>query len=379
MLLPAVRPLPQAVLQRRGATRACPSAPQPPPFFAPCAQRHRRRSAPLCLATTEGAREQLSSQLGWRGYSDRLGERLETPTYSSSWLRSLATIPQSKVLLAIRWVLLAQAGVAFSVAAVLHSGLVKPWPFWEMPHALLSVALGLLLVHRVTHAYERFWSGRKLWQSLADGCRDTARRAVCWSVGGPEAEAAGRDIAAHCLLLVAATEARLRSSAKITFSASLSSLVPRASMVAVEAASHPPLACAQLTGARIFEAHRAGYLSEERSLELERSLSAMMACAGACDAIARTPTPFEYSAHTSRFLTLFCFTLPFVIAPSMGFWAVPASSLVAYALLAIDEISAVVEAPFAGYLPLKELFAALRLDVAPFLPEMSEHKSSRLA
>ena len=247
-----------------------------------------------------------------------------------------------------------------------------------MPHSLLSVALGLLLVHRVTHAYERFWSGRKLWQSLADGCRDTARRAVCWSTGGAEGEAAGRDIAAHCLLLVAATEARLRSSAKITFSASLSALVPRASMVAVEASSHPPLACAHLTGQKIFAAQQAGFLSEERSMELERGLAGMLAFAGACDAIARTPTPFEYSAHTSRFLTLFCFTLPLVLAPSMGFWAVPASCLVSYALLAIDEISAVVEAPFAGYLPMKELFAALRLDVAPFLPETSEHKSSRL-
>jgi putative membrane protein len=231
----------------------------------------------------------------------------------------------------------------------------------------------------VTHAYDRFWSGRKLWQSLADGCRNGARRAVSWCTGGAEGEAAGRDIAAHFLLLVAATDARLRSSARITFSQSLSAVVPRASLLAVESASHPPLACAHITGQRILKAQLDGYLTEERSMELERGLAEMLASAGACDAIARTPTPFEYSAHTSRFLTLFVFTLPLVLAPTMGLWTVPASSLVAYALLAIDEISAVVEAPFAGYLPMKELFAALRLDVTPFLPETTEHRSSRLA
>jgi hypothetical protein len=93
------------------------------------------------------AGRELPVLLGWRGYTDRLGERLETPTYSASWLRSLATIPQSKVVRAIRWVLLAQAWLSTSVVGLLHAGLVKPWPFWEMPHALLSVALGLLLVH----------------------------------------------------------------------------------------------------------------------------------------------------------------------------------------------------------------------------------------
>jgi predicted membrane chloride channel (bestrophin family) len=93
----------------------------------------------------------------------------------------------------------------------------------------------------------------------------------------------------------------------------------------------------------------------------------MLAAAGECDAIARTPTPFEFAAHTSRFLTLFCFTLPLVLAPQMGWPAVPACTLVAYSLLAIDEMSAVIEAPFAGYLPLKEMFAALRGDVLEFI------------
>ena len=63
----------------------------------------------------------------------------------------------------------------------------------------------------------------------------------------------------------------------------------------------------------------------------------MLLVAGECDCIARTPTPFEYSTHTSRFLTLFCFSLPLVLAPLMGWFTIPAAALVSYSLLAIDE------------------------------------------
>ena len=65
----------------------------------------------------------------------------------------------------------------------------------------------------------------------------------------------------------------------------------------------------------------------------------------------------------------------------MGWFTVPAALLVSYSLLAIDEISAVVEAPFNGYLPLKEMYAALRRDVLEFLGEQQPGapKSSRVA
>lgn len=242
-----------------------------------------------------------------------------------------------------------------------------------MPHALLSVALGLLLVHRMTHAYDRFWSGRRQWQTLAD----VSRRAMLWC--GADDPGTAEDISALALALVGATEARVRSTRQLTFRASLASLVPRDLILRMEAASNPPLVCADALGRRVQAARASGLLSEEQAMELERSVDGMMTSAGAMDCIARTPTPFEYSAHTSRFLTLFCFSLPLVLAPLMMWWCLPTVLLVAYALLAIDEISAVVEAPFQGYLPLKELFAALRLDLGDLgLSNEGAGKLSRL-
>ena len=256
-----------------------------------------------------------------------------------------------------------------------------------MPHALVSVALGLLLVHRMTQAYERFWSGRKSWQRLTDLCRNGGRRAGTWCHaprGASEeavaaARAAGRDIAAHHLAFVAATEARLRCSTRMTFHASLSSLVPHQVLEMLSSASHAPLACADELGRLIEAARTEGHLSESHALQLEEGLEQMLLVAGECDCIARTPTPLEYSTHTARFLTLFCFTLPLVLAPLMGWFTIPASTLVAYSLQAIDEISAVVESPFNGYLPLNSLFGQLRQDMLQFVGEAAgAPKSSRL-
>ena len=66
------------------------------------------------------------------------------------------------------------------------------------------------------------------------------------------------------------------------------------------------------------------------------------------------------------------------MATAHGRRTIPSCLLVAYALLAIDEISAVIEAPFHGYLPMKELYAKLLLDVGPYVGRQ-EVKTSRIA
>ena len=324
-----------------------------------------------------------SAQLSWRGYNDRAGELQLTLTYSATWISAVTSVTHSRVLRALKWVALAQASLSVALVAVLHWGGVS-WPGLELPHQLVSVALGLLLVHRMQAAQARFWDGRRSWQRILDLCRANARRAVLWVRAGDaasseEARSMGRDIAAHMLAFVAATEARLRCKPDLTFGQSLSSLVPHSTLQRLEASPHAPLACADEIGALIDAAQERGFLTPDRAMVLDSGVHDMLMTAGECDCIARTPTPVEYSTHTSRFLTVFCFTLPLVLAPTMGWWTVPASLVVSYSLLAIDEISAVVESPFNGYLPLNQHFAALLTDMLKeFLGEQRGPKSSRL-
>ena len=333
------------------------------------------------------SRTPRSALPSWRGYNDRAGELQLTLTYSATWITAVMTLTHSRVLRALKWVVLAQAALSTAIVAVLQTGLAS-WPGLELPHQLVSVALGLLLVHRMTQAYERFWEGRRSWQRILDLCRANARRAIRW-VKPASAEHTstvdaarnmGRDIAAHLLAFVAATEARVRCKSELTFGQSLSSLVPRTVLQRLESSTHGPLACADEIAGLIDAAQDRGFLTPERAIELDSGVHEMLLSAGECDCIARTPTPVEYSTHTSRFLTLFCFTLPLVLAPSTGWWTIPVSVVVSYSLLAIDEISAVVESPFNGYLPLNQHFAALLRDIGEYIGDSrGAPKSSRVA
>jgi len=89
----------------------------------------------------------------------------------------------------------------------------------------------------------------------------------------------------------------------------------------------------------------------------------------------QTPIPLHYSRHTSRFLTLYCNSLPLVITPSLGWLAPVMMSILTWALFGILEIGHLIEEPFSRgsdddglqLLPLNELCRTVRRDVRELL------------
>lgn len=61
---------------------------------------------------------------------------------------------------------------------------------------------------------------------------------------------------------------------------------------------------------------------------------------GACERLVQTPVPLNYARHTSRFLTLWCLTLPLSLVADMGFLVVPVTAFVTWCLFGIQEIGA---------------------------------------
>jgi predicted membrane chloride channel (bestrophin family) len=84
---------------------------------------------------------------------------------------------------------------------------------------------------------------------------------------------------------------------------------------------------------------------------------------GACERLVQTPVPLSYARHTSRFLSLWCLTLPFVLVPKSGFVAAPVMALVTWALFGIQEIGNWIEEPFRGSLKLGVLCDTVFKDV----------------
>ena len=66
-----------------------------------------------------------------------------------------------------------------------------------------------------------------------------------------------------------------------------------------------------------------------------------------CEKILKTPVPWTYSRHTSRFLTLWLGTLPFALVGTLDRWLVIAVVAAAsYCVLGIEEIGHLIEQPF---------------------------------
>lgn len=81
-------------------------------------------------------------------------------------------------------------------------------------------------------------------------------------------------------------------------------------------------------------------------LNLNEKINQLVDDLGKCERLLKTPIPLSYSHHTSRFNTAWCATLPFVLVSSLGWGMVPATAVLCWALMTVEEIGHALENPF---------------------------------
>ena len=80
--------------------------------------------------------------------------------------------------------------------------------------------------------------------------------------------------------------------------------------------------------------------------------------------IVQTPVPLDYALHTSRFLSVWCFTLPLCLAPTVPAVVLPVVvGLASWALLGLREIGLLIENPFRRSLQLTQCTDALGREI----------------
>ena len=80
--------------------------------------------------------------------------------------------------------------------------------------------------------------------------------------------------------------------------------------------------------------------------------------------------PSSYSRHTSRFLSIYCFTLPFVLVQQLELATAPVVMAICWGLFSIEEIGHLIEEPFSPIthqLPLDVYARKIHLDVERLL------------
>lgn len=88
--------------------------------------------------------------------------------------------------------------------------------------------------------------------------------------------------------------------------------------------------------------------------EMDEQVQRLVGCMGMCERVLRTSMPTSFTRHTSRLMFLWSNLLPFAMYGACGpLGTVPASLMVGYATLGIEDIGVQLEEPF-NILPLRQ-------------------------
>ena len=233
------------------------------------------------------------------------------------------------------------------------------------PYEVAGAALGLLLVLRTNAGYERWWEGRKLWGGIVNQCRHLGIVVLSY---GPD----DREWRERGMRLVAAfahvARRSLRGEREIP---EVADLLGAEETARVAAAPHMPGYVALLLGDHFRAACDRLGMDRFAFLEADRDLTSLLEHVGGCERIKKTPLPRAYAVLIRQFIVLFLVTLPFGLLKKIDGLTPFVTLLVAYPLLALDEIGDALQAPFStrslNHLPLDQICRTIEDDLLAML------------
>jgi putative membrane protein len=232
-------------------------------------------------------------------------------------------------------------------------------------HSLLSFALSILLVFRTNTAYDRWWEGRKLWGQLVNVSRNLALKMRAFT---PE-NTPGEPMAFFARYIPLYAAALRRHLQKDTTEFELLDH-EELDLPPMEEVSHLP----NLVAAKIFdkvnELYVNGHITGDQLINLNGEITALTDICGACERIKNTPIPLVYSTFIKRFVFAYCITLPFGLAFSLGYFAIPITIFIFYVMASLELIAEEIEEPFGkdtNDIPMEKLTQGIQHSVVDIL------------
>ena len=252
-----------------------------------------------------------------------------------------------------------------------YTGLLKSFdaPLLKLPSEPFkwsSSSLSLLLVFRTNTAFRRWDEGRKAWGSIINSSRTAARLGTQWAT--PEPDGAHHE---KMKLLADAVWSFPRSlqyhllgalEDGASYAADVQKLHDKNFAADLLAVRHKPTrALKEITN--VFTT--INFPSVVYQVEAEKAVTTLCDALGACERIFTSPPPLFYSRHTARFLVVWIFLLPFCLYEPFGStWnhlgMIPASILISYFMLGVEELATQMEEPF-SILPMEKMTGGIRL------------------
>jgi putative membrane protein len=227
-------------------------------------------------------------------------------------------------------------------------------------HSLVGVALGLLLVFRTNASYDRYWEGRRLWGGIVNETRNLVRGASIHFAGDrPLLYTLTRWTAVFPWAVMSTLRGETNLGPAIEELGS-------SEAAAACGSQHSALFAAQRMTACLQEARRRGLISDIVLATLDANIQQLVDFLGGCERIRKTPLPFAYVVHLRRALLIYCFTLPFALVETFGWFTILDVLFVAYTFFGIEEIGVEIEGPFGNDendLPLPDICETIHRNV----------------
>ncbi|MBA2115495.1 bestrophin family protein [Bremerella alba] len=220
----------------------------------------------------------------------------------------------------------------------------------------IGVVLALLLVLRTNAGYDRWWEARKIWGGIVNQSRNLAQIGLVY---GPSDSDWRNSYARWVAAFSATCHHSLRGEQKFNEIQKMCEIVGTAETHRLSQAEHMPMYAIRRVADLLKEAVESGKLDRFYFLQAESERARLIDHIGGCERILRTPLASAFSIKIRRFLFLYLMFLPVAIVDAAGMATPLIVFLVAYPLLALDQIGVELENPFSkqrlNHLPLNQI------------------------
>ncbi|TAF66524.1 MAG: hypothetical protein EAZ55_06260 [Cytophagales bacterium] len=234
------------------------------------------------------------------------------------------------------WVLLYSSAVTFIEVEIIR----LKYQLSPMFFSLVAIILSLVLVFRLNTAYDKWWEARKLWGTLINESRAAA---AYFNAILPKKDNHNRQFfASHLSNFAFALKGHLRGLIRTEeledFHDNYISILKKKSNL--------PLIIVSQMMTRIEELVKQNIISETDKRNLKGYIDTFIHLLGSCERIKNTPIPFSHNTFIKSFIFIYTLALPFGLASTFLYYAIPATILISYALIGVEVISEEIEDPF---------------------------------
>ncbi len=243
------------------------------------------------------------------------------------------------------------------------------------PVTIVGGALAIFLGFRNNSAYDRWWEARKVWGSIVNTSRTLCSHVLTFPSakhgnGDPETiRQWQQEVIKRQIAWLYSLKSTLRNQSDTD---TVAQYLSKAENEQLMSRSNQPTHLLHHQNEAISRAFEKEIIDSFRHMELSKLVEQLYAWQGMCERIKKTVFPHYYNYFTKVFLWLFIACLPFALAPTMDFMAIPMSIGISFIFFILDRSGETTEDPFEGRAadtPMSTITRNIEIDLLEMLGE----------